>query len=187
MKINRVIVLCLSSLCFMQNCLISDWIPTGPTVDGIRAGASPEEKVNNGCASIRDKMHVAINKGDCKEVERLINNDDADPNGQTPFGATFLNWAVLANNLEVTELLLAKGANPNLGDKSTAELPLHGAIVKRNIEMVKLLLKYKADPKCKLKEYEKSPAEFAGMILGYPSRNGNCHPIYALLNNDENN
>lgn len=51
---------------------------------------------------------------------------------------TPLQAAIFGEHLDIAEVLLEKGANPNYGTYS----PLHYAIIKENLELVKLLYKY---------------------------------------------
>jgi ankyrin repeat protein len=124
-------------------------------------------------------MHKAIAKSDIKKVSDLLDKG-ANPDSLSPFGSTNLGSAVVRNEIKIVELLLSKGANPNLAGYAGECVPLSYAISQKNLEMVQLLLKYKANASYKF-DYQASPIEYAQGILGYPSLNGSCHPIVALL------
>lgn len=59
----------------------------------------------------------AIDVGDLQLLSRMIDSGEIDPNGRAP-GAmgSWIRYAVLAEAAQVCELLLRKGANPDLPD-----------------------------------------------------------------------
>lgn len=81
-----------------------------------------------------------IKKGDV-EVVQLYINAGIDPN-TTYYTDYPIYFAVQANNVEVTSVLLENGAKANIGFDS----PLYFAIKKKNLALVQLLLEYGADP-----------------------------------------
>lgn len=125
------------------------------------------------------EMCDAIWKSNVKTVLDLLNKG-VSVNSEMTCEDTFLGLAVVTNNLDLAELFLSRGANPNLKGGSGSSLPLCYAIGNKNFEMVQLLLKYKADASYK-SGYDSSPVEFAQGILGYPSYGDRCHPIVGLL------
>jgi len=86
----------------------------------------------------------AIETGDLKEVERLINKDEVDVNQTNNNGETPLYVACHKNNLKIVKFLLENGANINKSNKDGATV-LFFACYRNNLEMVKLLLINKAD------------------------------------------
>ena len=69
-----------------------------------------------------------------------------DINYQDKNGATALYTAVHWQRFELAELLLSKGANPNIGStKNFINLPLISATVKKNMDLIILLISYGAD------------------------------------------
>jgi len=84
---------------------------------------------------------AAQNKSD---VIRLINaGSEVDWRlADTPI----LKKAVETHNIQIVQLLLEAGADPNLRDLQYGMSSLHEAVSINNLEMVKLLLRYKGDP-----------------------------------------
>jgi len=69
-----------------------------------------------------------------------------DINYRDKSGGTALYAAVHWQNTELAEVLLKKGADPNLGSTSNfINVPLLSATVKNNIELIILLISYGAD------------------------------------------
>ena len=60
-------------------------------------------------------------------------------------GTTALHQAVFQNKLDIVNLLIDRGADPNIGDENVWT-PLYWAVERRRIDMVKLLLNRGADP-----------------------------------------
>ena len=67
--------------------------------------------------------------------QQLCNNKDQ---------ATPLHFAILANQLENTNILLRHGANPNSTD-SYGNTPMHFAVANQNLRLVKTLEEFGAD------------------------------------------
>ena len=90
----------------------------------------------------------AIESNNIKKVKEylglnIINLNILNTNGISP-----LHIAVINGNLEVINLLLEKGANPNLPSLTKKQTPLHYAYIFKNIstsKIINLLLKYNAD------------------------------------------
>lgn len=72
-------------------------------------------------------------------------NLNTDINLKDNYGNICLHYSVEKNKKNVTELLIAYGANINHQNNS-GNTPLHLACMNNNIEMVTLLLKYNSDP-----------------------------------------
>ena len=105
-------------------------------------------------ASCPAQLVKAIKSGDMKAVEKLI-TDGADVNAEynkSPHNPP-LYFAIMANNLEMTRLLLKSGADANrcciaynamTATRSCWRL-IHYAVGTKNPEMVSLLIEYGAD------------------------------------------
>eukprot|EP00026_Physarum_polycephalum_P018986 Phypoly_transcript_20799.p1 GENE.Phypoly_transcript_20799~~Phypoly_transcript_20799.p1 ORF type:complete len:176 (+),score=41.76 Phypoly_transcript_20799:88-615(+) len=61
-------------------------------------------------------------------------------------GNSALHYSSGSNHHDVTELLLSKGANPNLQNKTSGETPLHRAAWGNHTDLVKLLIAHGANP-----------------------------------------
>lgn len=92
------------------------------------------------------RMIRAVRVGDAARVEKLLAARpdllDARDDRQR---ATALQWAVVANQPAVLELLLARGAEVDAGDRS-GMTPLHSAAVFNRADMARQLLASGADP-----------------------------------------
>ncbi len=69
--------------------------------------------VNSARAGDADALHAAALDGDTKRVSALIESG-VDVNARTESGSYALNGAAAANEIEIIEMLLARGADPNV-------------------------------------------------------------------------
>ena len=86
--------------------------------------------------------------GSMEEVKRLLLMG-ADINTKNEFGSTPFKLAVVNNNVNVVELFLQLGQDPNkesVDETVSGGTPLMSAAANGNIELVKLLLKFGAKP-----------------------------------------
>jgi ankyrin repeat protein len=84
------------------------------------------------------------------EVERILAARPAAVNEYSTDGFTALGLAAFFGQYEVAELLLERGANPNLASKNSQRVaPLHSAVAQRDpdkaLRMATLLLEHQAD------------------------------------------
>lgn len=96
-------------------------------------------------------LRAAAGFGLVEEVKRLLDlgaeiDEPSKPGGGNLGGYTALRIAVGANRLKTAELLLERGADPNL-EQQHGRYPLNQAIRSGNMEMFCLLLKHGADPR----------------------------------------
>lgn len=85
-------------------------------------------------------LHYAIKKGDINAVSLLIANG-ADVNSKDNQFTTLCRSA-MHNNLEITELLLAFGANPNIDfDHPSYHYPIYYAVKSSSGDLVEALIK----------------------------------------------
>lgn len=93
-------------------------------------------------AADKTPIMVAAEKGDILELKTLLTETDSlDPNEATPFGLTALGYAAAKGHLEIIELLLRTGANPNTsGEVTTLQSGVLGGL-----EAVRLLIQAGAD------------------------------------------
>ena len=85
--------------------------------------------------------------GSAKEVNKLLQKG-ADINTKNQFGSTPFKLAVVRDNVNVVELFLKLGQDPNMeSDKAISDVtPLMSAAANGNTKLLKLLLKYGAKP-----------------------------------------
>jgi len=79
-----------------------------------------------------------------------------DPNVKDSLGNTPLHYSAGANHTETTQILLSKGANPNIQNNTSAETPLHRAIWGNHINMVSLLIEHGGDVNIANKDKQKA-------------------------------
>ncbi len=95
------------------------------------------------CVAQGASLSEAVRHGDADSVRAMLRKK-IDVNAPEPDGSTPLDWAVEANNLELTQLLLKSGANPSLQTPDGVS-PLSLAAQNRNAEIAKALLDSGAD------------------------------------------
>lgn len=89
-------------------------------------------------------IHDAAKKGDVVAIAAAL---DAGANVNDPDGfATPLYYAVSRQHLDAAKLLIARGADVNVGSKISGP-PLKAAVAKSKPELITLLLEHGADPK----------------------------------------
>jgi ankyrin repeat protein len=110
-----------------------------------------------------DSLFFAAGSGDLAEVKRLVIGCGVDPNIQDKDGETPLHLAAWDGHLDVVELLLEHGANPNIQENKYGKTPLHYAVSRRlenkfgrtllhftvsrrHVDVARVLLDHGADP-----------------------------------------
>ncbi|XP_078694710.1 uncharacterized protein LOC144923761 [Branchiostoma floridae x Branchiostoma belcheri] len=88
---------------------------------------------------------AAARDGEAGRVRSLLDRGTG-ANAQDSSGYTALHYASRNGHLEVCDLLLQRGANPNSQTRSGGVTPLHRAAYCGHEAVVKLLLKKRADP-----------------------------------------
>jgi len=83
------------------------------------------------------------------EVMRILIDSGIDVHIKDNMGHTALISAVEMNKLEMTELLLMSGIDPNEQDSKAGITPLHMAVLAQRYPLVKLLLQYGGNPRIK--------------------------------------
>ena len=90
----------------------------------------------------------AIESNNIKKVKEYLDGKILGLNKLNKNGISPLHIAVINGNLEIINLLLEKGANPNLVSLKKRQTPLHYAYIFKNIEtnkIINILLKYNAN------------------------------------------
>ncbi len=113
----------------------------------------------------RTFLILATSKGNLAILNKLIEKG-ADLNFQDKNGYSALHFVAQNKEKEIAEVLLEKGANPNLRDLY-GNPPIWTAIMnaKGDFSIVKLLLENKADVEMK-NNYGKSPKEMWNAMIG---------------------
>ncbi len=110
-----------------------------------------------------------------KKIAGLLIKNEAKVNQQAKnsFKVAPLHSSVSSQNIEITNMLLSNGADPNLAQTEGVR-PIHQAAHVGNIEMVKLLLKHGADPTI-TSDDGKNAIEFA--------KEGGFKEVITIINN----
>ncbi len=101
----------------------------------------------SGAISVDDRVveiTKAIKESDATKVTQLL-TDGVDPNILGGEGYPLLTHSVLLNNLEITKLLLERGANPNKTEENAFMTPLMRAAFQGNANIVSILVEAGAD------------------------------------------
>ena len=101
-------------------------------------------------AAAKSDVADAAMRGDKGAVRTLL-QQKADVNAQQIDGTTALHWAVEANDLELTDILLAAGAKPMAANQAGAT-PILLATQNGNAALIERLLVAGADPNAPLTE-----------------------------------
>ncbi len=94
--------------------------------------------------SLELKLFEAISSHDAGQAQRLL-DDGADPNIKI-YNRTLLSVAVQIENYMIAQMLLSKGANPNIQGIIDGRTVLHMAVSKKNYALSYLLLSKNANP-----------------------------------------
>lgn len=122
----------------------------------------------------REKFMQAVKDGNIKSAKRnLVFWKNKKLNSEY-FDKSPLETAIDQNNVEMVELLLNKGANPNISGCASHALPIIRAIEENNLKIVRLLVDHGAD--LNISCYGQVPLEKA-------IAKGNSEIIQFLLNN----
>jgi ankyrin repeat protein len=124
------------------------------------------------CAAGRSQLADAVMQVD-KSALRTLLQQKADVNAPQADGTTALHWAVRANDLEMTDMLLRAGAQPSTANQSGAT-PMLLAAMNGNAAIIERLIQAGADPN--------SPLSKTGdTALMMAARTGKVDGVKALL------
>lgn len=121
---------------------LNNWPVTGST------SSEPKEKIDS--IPNDSPLISALKSGKINEARSLIENG-ASPNASDKYGETALAKAAGKGEIELVELLLTKGTDPNIANHETQETPLMNASYYGHKDIVEVLLKNGADPNRKNK------------------------------------
>ncbi|XP_071384347.1 cyclin-dependent kinase 4 inhibitor B [Centroberyx affinis] len=97
--------------------------------------------------TLEDDLASAAATGNAEDVEFLLQSG-ADVNGENCFGRTPLQ-VMMMGSTPVAQLLLKRGAQPNVADRRTGTTPLHDAARTGFLDTVRLLVQHLADPQAR--------------------------------------
>jgi ankyrin repeat protein len=106
-----------------------------------------------------DALHYFAEVADVKNLTAQIQKTE-NINVTSAAGKTPLHFAVIAGQINSTQILLDAGADPNIGDMYN-KTPLYYAVENKNAAIVKLLVKFDADPSKKSYCKNMSPYDLA--------------------------
>jgi ankyrin repeat protein len=119
---------------------------------------------------------AAMNKN--KDAVRSLLSKKADVNAPQVDGTTALHWAVRADDLETTDLLIRAGANVSVANREGVT-PLMLAATNGSTRMIEKLIKAGANPNASL-------SKFGDTALMLVARTGNVEAAKTLLDNGAN-
>lgn len=128
-------------------------------------------------AAARSEVADAVMQGDGPAVGALIGKK-ADVNAPQVDGTTALHWAVRANDLEMTEMLLGAGAKPSAANQSGAT-PMLLAAMNGSAAILERLIRAGADPNAPVSD----TGDTALMIA---ARTGKADAVKVLLDHGAN-
>src|SRR5258707_1044029 len=92
-----------------------------------------------GAGANSDSLVEAARRGDVVAARALLQSQ-VDVNGASVDGTTALHWAAQLGDLDMVNLLLRRGATPNVENRYGVT-PLRGACVRGSVAVVEALLK----------------------------------------------
>jgi uncharacterized protein len=128
-------------------------------------------------AGVKSEIADAAMQGNVAALRSLL-RQNADVNAPQIDGTTALHWAVRANNLELTELLIRAGAHVAEANKAGAT-PLLLATINGNAAMIERLIAAGADPNAPL-------TKSADTALMMAARTGKAEAVKVLLDHGAN-
>ncbi|KAF7531180.1 hypothetical protein G7054_g9125 [Neopestalotiopsis clavispora] len=87
----------------------------------------------------------ACKTGNSTKVEQLLTSRKARPDDATLDNSTALSTAIKNDQIEIVQLLLRAGADPNLPAGRLQDSPIQIAVARNNSQITRLLLNYGAD------------------------------------------
>ena len=141
--------------------------------------------------SYRTELFQEIEKNNYKKVLEILNNDMTQINEYNIDGLTPLHLSVIKGNKEIINLLLEKGANPNVLSLSKNQTPLHFSYLNQNDntdEIVKTLINHGAKENI-LDINHKKPSDYLNININSSNSISNSlsKKICLFRKKDENN
>ncbi len=131
-----------------------------------------------------NELFEEIEKNNLEKISQILNNDISKINEYNIDGLTPLHLSVIKGNTEIVNLLLEKGANPNVLSLSKNQTPLHYSYLNQNHntnEIIKNLINHGAKENI-LDINHKKPSDYLNLNLNLNSSNSISNSISNLIN-----
>ncbi len=150
--------------------------------------------------SYRTELFQEIEKNNFEKVTQILNNDVSQINDYNIDGLTPLHLGVIQGNIDIINLLLEKGSNPNALSLSKNQTPLHFSYLNQNEntnEIINNLINHGAKENI-LDINNKKPSDYLNININTSNSNNSLNKKYNLIkkvnniklnngNNNENN
>ena len=147
--------------------------------------------------SYKTELFQEIENNNIKKISEILKNDISQINDYNIDGLTPLHLGVIKGNIDIINLLLEKGSNPNALSLSKNQTPLHFSYLNQNEntdEIIKGLINHGAKDNI-LDVNNKKPSDYLNYIINNSNSNNslnkkifiNTKDNNILLNNRNNN
>ena len=147
------------------------------------AANDPKQTSKNFLNQSPTTLFTAIEYNNLAQTKNLLQNTNLEINAFNDEGITPLHIAVIKGNIDMVNLLLINGADPNILSENLHQTPLHFAYMNQqnaSEDVINLLKKFKADEEI-LDIHNKKPSDYNYMYL-----NNHNHDTNNNFNNNGN-
>ena len=138
--------------------------------------------------SYRTELFQEIEKNNFEKVTQILNNDVSQINDYNIDGLTPLHLGVIQGNIDIINLLLEKGSNPNALSLSKNQTPLHFSYLNQNEntnEIINNLINHGAKENI-LDINNKKPSDYLNININTSNSNNSLNKKYKLIKNVNN-
>ena len=138
--------------------------------------------------SYKTELFQEIENNDIEKVSKILKNDISQINDYNIDGLTPLHLGVIKGNIDIINLLLEKGSNPNALSLSKNQTPLHFSYLNQNEnteEIIKDLMNHGAKDNI-LDVNNKKPSDYLNYIVNTSNSNNSINKKI-LINSKDNN
>ena len=139
--------------------------------------------------SYKTELFQQIEKNNVKKVSEILKIDISQINEYNTDGLTPLHLGVINGNIQIINLLLEKGANPNALSLSKSRSPLHFCYIYQNQnkeEIIKVLISHGAKPNIKDIKNRK-PSDYLNINSNSSNSNNSIHKKKSSIKKKDNN